>query len=178
MTTIGLTPALVGAVVLLIGGLVAARYRDSLTWYHVPAVVLLLLGLTVAGTAAAAAQSINQESQEIDYEVDRCESETDAGPTTMTPGTEYLEFESLSPAAQQVFEKTLENGGEYTATRSPDDFRYSSDTWETNYVRYDSQCYTLVADSVGPGGGLAVFFIFVIGSVITFLLTGAGVVSL
>jgi len=163
----------VGSVVFLVGGAIAL-YRSSVTRYHIPLVVLVLLTVTSGLTGVVGAFLTHWDAAKIDYSagptLQGCESEGDDTPV--------LEYSELSPEAQDVFHSTLQADGEYTTRTHPDEFRLEQDAGARNYIRYNSECYQLTADPRGNfSTGFLVAFYLGFGSLATFALFVASVAS-
>lgn len=175
--------------VFVIGAIVSVAYRSRLTVYHVPAIVLTLLAISVGISTAAGVFSLQHEADQTTYSISECNgpqtTSTVPQTTPSVPQTQALrdstslQFDSLSPDAKDVFRAALEADGEYTTTTRPEDFVYQDDTGsDLNYIQYESECYALHADSGGGLGiGLMIGFLLIGGGVVTLVLFSAGLAS-
>jgi hypothetical protein len=162
-TIFGLLVALV-----LLGTVIRYLRRNRpVTKYHLPAILLLLLGVAAAFGTVVGVEVMDRDLNGIEYTV-RAEqppaersadtpSDTTAVITTDVPGTKMggpYEFEELSPGAQDVFRSTVQRDGTYTTRTHPPEFQDDSpgDVGGPGYtfVRYDSTWYKLTSDA---GGG-------------------------
>lgn len=170
---------LVLTVVSGIVGAIASWYQDSVTREHLPALLLIVLGITAGVTVALEMQSLQQDVDQVEYIVNPCEPGEDTTITPVTPGDDIREFDSLSPGAQEIFESALETDGGYTTTKRPEDLVYRGDTNAMNFVRYNDTCYSLVGDSGGGlGTAFGMQFLIFIGLPISLVLLVAGLFSL
>lgn len=177
-------PALfVGVVIVvsLLGVGLVRKYRPSITGYHAPALLLVLLGVSVGLTAmiAVGAASIPGDADRIDYHVERCGAEFGFQPDS---SRQVRQFQELSPEAKDVFLAAKRTEGEYSTSRSPSDLKYVSDhtsSESVNFVQHESECYVLVAETGGSwGAGLAAAILFAVGVGGALLLVVPAVVSL
>ena len=168
-----------GISVLVVSGILGAgvvlgrRYQPILTRYHLPAILLVLLAITVGVTAVVVAGSLSQDTSRIDYAVEPC-NESFHGPPDSAE--QLREFHDLSLHAQDVFLSALRSEGEYTTLDRPSDFDYISDTTEVNYVQYESTCYVLTAEGPGPLAGVGSYVLLVGGgaAAVALLVVGLG----
>lgn len=140
-----------GALLVIAAVAVAVRHREDLSRYHVAAALLVLVGVAAFVGPASALHRANQ----VEYSVHACGD----GRLTTPPSTDaVVAYDDLSPAAQDVFRRTLAADGSYRTTRRPDDLAYLSDVYgpeHVNFVQYRGTCQAFIAD-VGFGGGLLV----------------------
>jgi hypothetical protein len=153
----------VGSVIFIIGGLIAF-YRSSVTVDL--AFVLILLAVTVGVWGVVGMATVAWEAEKVDYTATQssdCPEPSDRGygPTSENPA---MEFSELSPEAQNVFLSTIQTRREYTTMTLPDEFNPMADTVKKNYIRYESDCYELIAEPIGSlGTGLTQFFYLIAG---------------
>ena len=164
-----------GAGALLLGIHLGRRSDVTVTRYHLPAIALVVLAVTVGITAVAGAESLEREIDRVDYSVQSCEESTYSPPNT---DQQIQAFRDLSPPAQDIFLSALRTEGEYSSPERPSEFDYSSDTPELNFVRYDSECYVLQAWGAGPLAGLGIYVLLVFGGSLALLLLCVGTGSL
>lgn len=143
--------------IFLIAGAIA-RLRSGLTRYHVPVLALALLALTSGVVVAGEYRTTTAEIEQIDYRVDSQAEGCDAA-----EADRVSEFNELSPDAQDVFLSTLRSDEEYTTTENPDQFYISSDNGVENYIRYESECYSLVGYGAGLGAGWYIYMLLLFG---------------
>jgi len=181
-----------------LGGLavfIIRRFREQeLTTSHVPAIILLGLGLTAGFGTVVGYELADRELNGVEYTAQaeqppserssadqETPSDTPERLTTSIPGTEMggpYEFDELSPDAQSVFLSTLESAGAYTTRTSPAEFQDESPTDVGGpgyaFVRYDSAWYKLTADAGGgPLAGLR-YIPLLFGVFVTFIALLAG----
>lgn len=168
------------------------RRNRPFTKYHLPAIVLLLLGVTAAFGTVVGVEVMDRDLNGVEYTV-RAEqppaersadtpSDTTAVITTDVPGTKMggpYEFDELSPDAQDVFRSTVERDGTYTTRTHPSEFRDDSpgDVGGPGYtfVRYESTWYKLTADAGGgPLAGLGYAIVLPLGIFLTTILFSVG----
>jgi len=120
-----------------------------LTRYHLPAVVLVGVGVAVAGQA----YSMVQWEDTYRYTVGQIGA-SEIPPDASTP------FQDLSPAARELFLTVHDRGDGYTTTKRASDLRYDDDDVAMdgyNYVRYGGEYYRFYAGSeTGQGLGALV----------------------
>lgn len=114
-----------------------------LTRYHVPSVLLVVLGIAVI---AAGAQVTGPLQNEYTYHVERT---NDPGPGS---DREVQRFVDLSDRGKAVFREALGSPDDhasitefYWESRNPPDFTHSSEGPIPNYVRYEGQYYAVYA---------------------------------
>lgn len=152
LSTVGWFVA-VGTVVFILGGM-RAHFQLSVTVYHIPLIVLLLLIVTGGLTGGIIAFNTVPEADKIDYRTSTARSDCGefsgySEPDDTDVTTQYRE---LSPTAQEIFRSALRADGIYTTNERPDDFRYRHEsTLGENYIRYNADCYELNADPRGTG---------------------------
>jgi hypothetical protein len=121
--------------------------------------MLALFAVTSGLMVPVGGELLGTDAEKNDY---RVESQIE-GCDTADDGR-VTEFGELSPEAQDVFLSALESDDRYTTTVRPDDYQFSSDTTQWNYVVYESECYGLVASNRGGlGAGLLFWTLIVIG---------------
>jgi hypothetical protein len=187
-TPVALGPILpVAGIVFGVGGLVTLAFRTSLTWYHVPSIVLILLAMTAGISTATGAISLDREVEKTDYSVGECadpqatpSGDPDGPEPTVVDDPNRLEFSSLSADGKDVFRAALQADGVYTTTTRPAEFIYQGDTGTAlNYIQYEGECYALHADSRGGlGAGLFMSIVVPTGVFLTVVLLALGLGSL
>lgn len=151
------------AIFLVAGALVSLR--SELTRYHIPIIVLALLTLTSGVLVPVGAYSADREANTIDY---RVEPQVE-GCDTADPERVH-EFSELSPDARDVFLSALQSDGTYATTVTPDEYDVSYDP-APNYVRYESDCYSLLGFAPHAGGaGLYIYALLLFGIPLTAVL--------
>lgn len=155
----------------LVAGAVA-RFRSDLTRSHIPVIVLALLALTSGALITAEYRAATADAERIDYRVD---SQVEGCETAAAD--RVSEFDELSPDAREVFLSTLRSEDGYTTTENPDQFDISSDADVDNYVRYESECYSVVGYGAGIGSGMYLFVLLFFGIPLTAVLAFLAVYS-
>lgn len=120
--------------------------RSELTRYHIPVIMLALFALTSGVLVPVFAYSEHKEANTINY---RVESQVDSCDTAAPE--RMHEFDDLSPDAQDVFLSALESDRSYATTVTPDEYHVSYDP-APNYIRYESECYSLLGSAPHSAG--------------------------
>lgn len=140
----------IGIAILLGGGWLAYQNRESLTSYHIAAVLLVLIGASSFVGLAGGLHDVNK----VNYEVQECGTDH---LTTPRAQDDIRAYEALSADSQAIFRRALQSDGTYRTTVRPDDLTYMTDQVgpaHRNFVRYQNTCYALSAALGGPGEGL------------------------
>lgn len=158
---------MIGVGILLGGGWLGYRNRESLTRYHLAVVFVLLLG----ASAFFFIGSFNHKHSKAQYSVGKCGS-SPYGVVKPRRDSVIVSYNSLSPESQRVFKRTLANGGSYQSLRQPSDLHYfGGDAYRSdvfNYIRYNGTCYYMLARPGGLGWGLLVVMpVFLVGLLFT-----------
>lgn len=135
---------ILAAIFLIAGALV--YLRSELSRYDIPVIMLALFALTSGVLVPVFAYSEHREANTIDY---RVESQVE-GCDTGDPERVH-EFDDLSPDAQDVFLSALESDRSYATTVTPDEYDVSYDP-APNYIRYESDCYSLLGSAPHSAG--------------------------
>lgn len=145
--------------------------HGPLTPYHLPAVLLAVVGIGVLGSVGVQLYDLSwPEYSHAVVEVTGSEVPDDE---------EIRRLETLSEPVREAFLRALRSDGAYETTTGVPAFTYPSDTvssGNTYYIRYDGRLYRLTTLSGGPGRGLAVgiFVSFVVPIGLLLLVAGAG----
>lgn len=142
-----------------------------LTRYHLPAVLLVAVGIGVLGFVGMQLHDLSRT--EYSHAV------TEVTGSEVPDDEEARRLGSLSEPAREAFLRALRSDGAYETTTEVPTFTYASDDVgpeNTYYIRYDGRFYRLTAlSSAGPGTGLAVgiFVSFVVPIGLLLLVAGA-----
>jgi len=146
----------------------------SFARYQVPAVVLLVLGLSIGVPAVGQAYTTMQSEEAYRYagsQIDASEVPADVSPTP---------FAELSPTAQEIFLTVHDRGDDYTTTKQASDFQYNDDDVAMdgyNYIQYEGEYYQVYA-AVQTGSDLGALLSLTGGLAGAFILVGLGLVTL
>lgn len=146
----------------------------SFARYQVPAVVLLVLGLSIGMPAVGQAYTTMQSEEAYRYagsQIDASEVPADVSPTP---------FAELSPTAQEIFLTVHDRGDDYTTTKQASDFQYNDDDVAMdgyNYIQYEGEYYQVYA-AVQTGSDLGALLSLTGGLAGAFILVGLGLVTL
>lgn len=162
-----------GIVIFAVSGAIVF-FRSSVTIYHLPLIMLVLLTITSGLAVTVGASQIQADGDKISYTVESTSQEYEISNTEWT-----YEYSKLSPEAQEVFRSALESDDEYSTRLSPDEFRLMTDTGRNeNYIKYNSEYYVLTGSSRGGLGSMFAFLgIVFIGGSATIGLFSASVIS-
>jgi len=146
---------------------------SPLTRYQVPALVILLVG--ISGGVAVAGQAYSMVETENTYlytgsQIDESDVPSDATVTA---------FEELSPTAQEIFLTVHDRGDEYRTTEQASDLQYDDDDVSVdgyNYVRYEGDYYNLYA-AIDSGQELGAWVVLYLGLPVALVLIVLGVIS-
>lgn len=170
------------------------RLRNrQLTKYHIPAILLLLLGIAAAFGTVAGYELADREVNGIDYNVQASQpveeksSDTQETPsntqetlTTSVPGIKIggpYEFDELSSDAQDVFLSTLRNDGTYTTRTSPSEFQ--DNTADAGgpafaHIRHNSTWYKITVDAGGGPSIISPLILILFGGFLAGVILEAG----
>jgi len=146
----------------------------SFARYQAPAVVLLVLGLSIGMPAVGQAYTTMQSEEAYRYagsQIDASEVPADVSPTP---------FAELSPTAQEIFLTVHDRGDDYTTTKQASDFQYNDDDVAMdgyNYIQYEGEYYQVYA-AVQTGSDLGALLSLTGGLAGAFILVGLGLVTL
>jgi len=144
-----------------------------LTRYQIPALVMLLVGISAGVAVTGQAYSMVETENTYLYtgsQIDESDVPSDATVTA---------FEELSPTAQDIFLTVHDRGDEYRTTEKASNLQYDDDDVSMdgyNYVRYEDDYYNLYA-AVDSGQGLGAWVVLSLGLPVALVLVVLGVVS-
>jgi len=176
---------LVGATAVLV--LVLKRLWDAnVTREQLSAIILLLLGVSVAFGTAGGYELLDRTSTGAEYNVEVFEGGPDdrsEEPYQTVLGVRMggpYDFEHLSPEAQDVFLSALESDGVYTTRANPTEFHDDSDPDVGGrgyvFVEYDSTWYKVETLDNGGDSSILLFLVALLcGGAATLALVSRGV---
>lgn len=110
----------------------------SVTPYHLPAIILMLLGISALVIGGVMVYDAVPDEPKYQYSV----SEPDDPPSDSF--REVIQFTDLSETGQDLFLEAL-NEGEYHSDEEATEVRIGTDTRGINYVEYQDQTYVFDA---------------------------------
>lgn len=108
---------------------------DSLSPYHLPAIIFALLGVSVLLFGCWGAYRAVPDGPKHHYSV----SEADEVPSH----SEVMQFTDLSETGQEIFLRAL-NEGDFDTNKEASEIDYVTDVSVKNYVEYQNQVYVFV----------------------------------
>ncbi|MXR50583.1 hypothetical protein GRX03_03030 [Halovenus sp. WSH3] len=135
---------------------------------------LLILTVLTGSVTIVGIEVLQWNADTVEYSIETLSQSCDP----QSDSRYVLEYSNLSATDQEIFRSALRADDVYTTRTPPDDFLVQTDTTEDNYVRYDSECYRLTAQSRRENPLFEAFLLRTVGGVLTGVFTVAAVIGL